>query len=107
MLYYKMPPLPSLNLDYEKSSFLANAVFGEVINIKCLKALVEIYFLQDNYDINNYSSKLASRYYKNEKEQFNLQCWALTAETIIDVDSWKWLFKNSGYTGDYEFIYFE
>ena len=45
--------------------------------------------------------------YRNEKEQFNLQCWALTAETIIDIDSWKWLFKNSGYSGDYEFIYFE
>ena len=45
--------------------------------------------------------------YRNEKEQFNLQCWALTAETLIDVDSWKWLFKNSGYKGDYEFIYFE
>jgi sporadic carbohydrate cluster protein (TIGR04323 family) len=44
--------------------------------------------------------------YRNEKEQFNLQCWALTAETLIDVNSWKWLFKNSGYSGDYEFIYF-
>jgi sporadic carbohydrate cluster protein (TIGR04323 family) len=44
--------------------------------------------------------------YRNEKEQFNLQCWALTAETLIDTDSWRWLFKNSGYKGDYEFIYF-
>ncbi len=45
--------------------------------------------------------------YRNEFEQFNLQCWALTAETIIDVKAWKWIFKNSGYSGDYEFIYFE
>lgn len=44
--------------------------------------------------------------YRNEKEQFNLQCWALTAETLIDTSSWIWLFKNSGYTGDYEFIFF-
>ena len=44
--------------------------------------------------------------YRNEVEQFNLQCWALTAETILDEDSWKWIFKNSGYSGDYEFIYF-
>jgi sporadic carbohydrate cluster protein (TIGR04323 family) len=44
--------------------------------------------------------------YRNEKEQFNLQCWALTAETILDTTSWKWLFKEAGYTGDYEFIYF-
>ncbi len=44
--------------------------------------------------------------YRNESEQFNLQCWALTAETLIDTSSWKWLFKKSGYTGDYEFIFF-
>ena len=45
--------------------------------------------------------------YRNEKEQFNLQCWALTAQTLIDEQSWKWVFNKSGYTGDYEFIYFE
>jgi len=45
--------------------------------------------------------------YRNEKEQFNLQCWALTAETIIDTSSWKWLFKKAKYTGDYEFIFFK
>ena len=45
--------------------------------------------------------------YRNEREQFNLQCWALTAETIIDVMSWKWLFNKANYSGDYEFIYFK
>lgn len=44
--------------------------------------------------------------YRNENEQFNLQCWALTAETLIDVVAWKWVMKESGYTGDYEFIFF-
>ena len=44
--------------------------------------------------------------YRNEKEQFNLQCWALTAETLVDKTSWVWLINKSGYTGDYEFIYF-
>jgi SAM-dependent methyltransferase len=45
--------------------------------------------------------------YRNAQEQFNLQCWALTAETIIDTKSWEWLFQQSGYTGDYEFVCFE
>lgn len=45
--------------------------------------------------------------YRNEQEQFNLQCWALTAETIIDKEAWLWLYKHLGYTGDYEFAYFE
>lgn len=44
--------------------------------------------------------------YRNELEQFNLQCWALTAETIMDTSSWKWLLKTCSYTGNYEFIYF-
>ncbi len=44
--------------------------------------------------------------YRNEEEQFNVQAWALTADTIISLNSWKWIFKNSRYSGDYEFIYF-
>jgi sporadic carbohydrate cluster protein (TIGR04323 family) len=45
--------------------------------------------------------------YRNEHELFNLQCWALTCETFLDVEAWKWLFTKCDYRGDYEFIYFE
>jgi len=45
--------------------------------------------------------------YRNEQEQFNLQCWALTCESFFDFDEWLWMFKKAGYEGDYEFIYFE
>ena len=45
--------------------------------------------------------------YRNESELFNLECWALTAESLLDLDEWIWLFDQVGYTGDYEFIYFE
>jgi SAM-dependent methyltransferase len=45
--------------------------------------------------------------YRNEREQFNLQCWALTAESFFDTAAWIWLYRRFGYTGDYEFIYFE
>ncbi|QGY39365.1 methyltransferase domain-containing protein [Pseudodesulfovibrio cashew] len=45
--------------------------------------------------------------YRNDQEQFNLQCWALTCEAFFSERAWKWLFKEFGYTGDYEFIYFE
>jgi SAM-dependent methyltransferase len=45
--------------------------------------------------------------YRNEQELFNVQCWALTAESIFDTASWIWLYQHFGYTGDYEFIYFE
>ena len=45
--------------------------------------------------------------YRSEQEQFNLQCWALTCESFFDVDEWIWLYDRFGYTGDYEFIFFE
>ena len=45
--------------------------------------------------------------YRNEHELFNLQCWALTAESFFDTAEWVWIYNHFGYTGDYEFIYFE
>ena len=45
--------------------------------------------------------------FRNELEMFNLECWALTAEALMDVDEWKWVYDRFGFTGDYEFIFFE
>lgn len=45
--------------------------------------------------------------FRNEEELFNLQCWALTCNSFFTPKDWKYIFKDSNYTGDYEFIYFE
>ena len=45
--------------------------------------------------------------YRNEAELFNLQCWALTCESFFSPAEWEWIFKEFGYSGDYEFIFFE
>lgn len=45
--------------------------------------------------------------YRNAQELFNLQCWALTCESFFDKEEWIWLYSDFGYSGDYEFIYFE
>ena len=45
--------------------------------------------------------------YRNEKELFNFQCWALTCKTFLNFEDWIWFFKKNNYNGDYEFIYFE
>ena len=50
---------------------------------------------------------IAVESYRNEKELFNLECWALTCESFFDVDEWIWIYNLFGYTGDYEFIFFE
>ena len=44
--------------------------------------------------------------YRNEKELFNLQCWALTCESFFSKKEWIWLFKEYNYNRNYEFIYF-
>ena len=45
--------------------------------------------------------------YRNEKELFNLQCWALTCESFFSKSEWIWIFKKFRYKGFYEFIYFK
>ncbi len=45
--------------------------------------------------------------YRNEQELFNVQCWALTCQSFFDTAEWIWLYRHFGFTGDYEFIYFE
>jgi|TARA_B100000795_G_C22755956_1_gene421502 ubiquinone/menaquinone biosynthesis C-methylase UbiE len=44
--------------------------------------------------------------YRNNKELFNLQCWALTCETFFSKNEWIWFYRYLKYSGDYEFIYF-
>ena len=45
--------------------------------------------------------------YRNEAELFNLQCWALTCQSFHTPEEWVWLYNEFGYTGDYEFMFFE
>lgn len=45
--------------------------------------------------------------YRNEEELFNLECWALTAESFFSEAEWKWIFELFKYSGNYEFIYFQ
>jgi SAM-dependent methyltransferase len=44
--------------------------------------------------------------FRNDLELFNLQCWALTCQSFFSFEQWIHVFENSGYLGDYEFIYF-
>ena len=50
---------------------------------------------------------IAVESYKNDKELFNLQCWALTCQSFFSKKEWIWLYKKLHYSGDYEFIYFQ
>ncbi|MBI2479272.1 MAG: class I SAM-dependent methyltransferase [Planctomycetia bacterium] len=45
--------------------------------------------------------------YRNEREKANLLYWQLTCRAFHTPAEWKWIFRQTGYTGDYSFIYFE
>jgi ubiquinone/menaquinone biosynthesis C-methylase UbiE len=45
--------------------------------------------------------------FRDPEELFNLQCWALTCESFFRPETWNWVYDLAGYTGDYEYIYFE
>ncbi len=45
--------------------------------------------------------------YRNEVEKANLLYWQVTCEAFCTPEEWDWWFKQTGYTGDHSFIYFE
>ena len=45
--------------------------------------------------------------YRNEQEKANLLYWQVTCEAFNSPQEWQWWFKQTGYSGDHSFIYFE
>jgi len=64
-----MSTLPQIQLTLEKRvSVLDKIILVEEIDINCLDALINSQLLQDKYDLNNYSQKVASQLYTNERQ---------------------------------------
>jgi len=45
--------------------------------------------------------------WRNESEKANLLYWQLTCRAFFAPAEWEWWFKQTSYTGDHSFIYFE
>ena len=45
--------------------------------------------------------------YRNEEEKANLLYWQVTCEAFNTPEEWRWWFRQTNYSGDYSFIYFE
>ena len=88
---------------FKKLFFDIYTAFGLLHNFK----IHQMKFIFD--EINRISKKqyIWVESYRNDKELCNLQCWAFTCKSFYDPVSWKWVFKNFKYKGDYEFIYFQ
>ena len=95
--------------DLKKRLKFKSKEFDFVFSINTLHNLEINYLIQAIEEIQRVGKKhfICSESYKNDKELFNLQCWALTCESFFSKKEWIWILKKSGYTGDYEFIYFE
>ncbi len=80
-----------------------------IISINTLHNL-EIFQLTNvvrNIIKNSKNTYIAVEGYKNLKQLFNLQCWALTANTFFSKNEWIWFLKNLKYKRHLEIIYFE
>jgi SAM-dependent methyltransferase len=45
--------------------------------------------------------------YRNESEKANLLYWQLTCESFYKPEGWQWWSDHCGYSGDWDFIFFE
>jgi len=86
--------------DKEFDLVYSNTTLHNLLNFDLKKAVQEIERVGKNKFI-------CVEAYRSVEELFNLQCWALTAEVFLRPEEWVWMYTEYGYTGDYEFIYFE
>lgn len=86
----------------------ADDQFDLVISLGCLHNLKLFEIVTSLGEIQRVSNNayVMVESYRDEREMFNLECWALTAESLLEPNEWLWLFEIAEYAGDYEFIYF-
>lgn len=84
--------------------------FDLVISINTLHNLYNYELSKALKEMERVSKKdkyLCVESYRNEAEKTNLLYWQVTCEAFNTPEEWTWWFRQSGYTGDYSFIYFE
>src|SRR6185436_14787520 len=98
-----------VNADIKDLDVIPTKTFDLVISLGALHNLTvsELAVALPNIERVGRAGYIMVESFRNEQELFNLQCWCLTAETLIRPADWEYLFHHYGYTGDHEFIYFE
>ncbi len=84
--------------------------FDLVISINtlhCLEAGDLFLSLKEMERVGKNYKYLCVESYRNEIEKANLLYWQVSCEAFNTPDEWLWWFRQTGYKGDYSFIYFE
>ena len=95
-------------IDARKKIFYKKNEFDLVISINLIHnfSIAEVFsFIKNIKDISK-KTYLSTESYRNNKELYNLQCWALTADSFFSHKEWEWILKINNYYRDYELIYF-
>ena len=101
---------PFLDLGSANQLPYPNNQFDLVISLNTLHYLYIYHLekaLQEIERVSRANSYIVVESYRNEKEKANLLYWQLTCECFFTPQEWEWIYRKSGYTGDYSFIYFE
>ena len=99
-----------LKLGNAKELPFDNNFFDLVISINtlhCLEAPQLFSALKEMERVGNSHKYLCVESYRNEVEKANLLYWQVSCEAFNTPEEWLWWFKQTGYKGDYSFIYFE
>ncbi len=99
IIYHKVQE----RMDYPNKNFDLVLAVNTLHNL----ALYEIKDALQEIDRLGRNGYIVIESYRTFEELHNMQCWTLTAEAFYSDDEWKWMFKEFGYTGDFEFIHFE
>ena len=92
------------NLPYESNYF---DLVISINTLHCLHSYELDSAIKEIERVGKYNKYICVESYSNEIEKANLLYWQVTCEAFNSPKGWKWWFKNSGYTGDYSFIYFQ
>lgn len=91
-------------LPYKDNSFDLVFSLNTLHNLECFNLDIA---LREIERVGNNNKYICVESYRSEIEKANLLYWQVTCEAFNTPNEWKWWFKNSGYTGDHSFIYFE
>ncbi|SVD61499.1 uncharacterized protein METZ01_LOCUS414353, partial [marine metagenome] len=88
----------------------ADNTFDLVISINTLHSLHNFELdsaLREMERVGKQYKYLCVESYRTEQEKANLLYWQVTCEAFCTPEEWEWWFRQTGYMGDYSFIYFE